>query len=120
MITKQVGRVTGKNKQLTLDFYFREARRHFISRLADVIKFVIDTELGTATAFTIQRHLKEKYGREYKLEDIDEAIELLADMYPDDYQKYRRRGHLGIRKLPNPEYPLPPEARKLVDELLTP
>ena len=103
-----------------LEYYFTEARTEFISRLADIVKFIIDAELGTATAHTIQKHLKEKYGKEYRLEDIDEAIELITSMYPDDYEKYRRSGHLGIRKTPNPKTPVPKEATELAEQLLTP
>ena len=103
-----------------LEYYIESYRRYKIRLLALKIKNLIDEELGTATARTLQKVLKEKYNREHSLDEIDEAIKLIVDTFRDEYEAYRRNGHLGIRRLPNPEYQLPPEAKKLVEELLTP
>ena len=102
-----------------LEYYIENYRKYRIRMLALTIKHIIDDELGTATAMTLRRILRKKYGKDYTLEEIDEAIQLIVDSFKEDYQAYRRSGHLGIRKLPNPD-PIPPQAKKLVEELLVP
>lgn len=123
-MAKKNKRVRAKsgNQMTLLDYieiaeFERETER--LSRIADAIDLILP-ELGTATAMTLQRELKQRFNIEATLDDIDEAIDILVGMYPDKYMFYRRSGHKGIRMIPNPKLVLPPKVEKLVEELLQP
>ena len=109
-----------KNQE-TLDDYLFDAWISYVSRLAELIyETILPHVEDTITAFDIQRILKDRFGINASLKDIDEALHIIAcdsDFNPINmYELYEYNGHHAIKKV----IKLPHDVNKEISELMSP
>ena len=119
-LKKKNERSRRKPRQETLDLWLWEAWVEKVSRLTEFIYENILPHVKEISAYELQKILKEKYGIDASLKDIDEAIEIIVsdtDFNPlGAYDYYVYKGHKVIRRVMD----IPPEVDREIRELLRP